>query len=124
MTYKRFEYISFDGFTDNGEYITPYQVVKLLNEQHEQIQFLNMKYAERTSIIGEQSLKIENLEKENEQLKKDREELFIRERNTKNEWRELKQENEQLKKELASFKPVIFESDGKPVTLYKKGDVE
>lgn len=37
---------------------------------------------------------------ENEQLKKDREELFIRERDTKNEWRELKQENEQLKQLL------------------------
>ena len=34
------------------------------------------------------------------------------------------EENEQLKKELESFKPIIFESDGKPVTLYKKGDVE
>lgn len=33
-------------------------------------------------------------------------------------------ENENLKKELESFKPIIFESDGKPVTLYKKGDVE
>ena len=36
----------------------------------------------------------------------------------------LHNENEQLKKELESFKPIIFESDGKPVTLYKKGDVE
>ena len=36
----------------------------------------------------------------------------------------LTDENEQLKKELESFKPIIFESDGKPVTLYKKGDVE
>ena len=36
----------------------------------------------------------------------------------------LAKENEQLKKELESFKPIIFESDGKPVTLYKKGDVE
>ena len=35
----------------------------------------------------------------------------------------LEEENEQLKKELESFKPVIFESDGKPVTLYKKEDV-
>ena len=35
--------------------------------------------------------------------------------------RELEKENEQLKKELESFKPIIFESDGKPVTLYKKG---
>lgn len=37
---------------------------------------------------------------------------------------DLECENEQLKKELESFKPIIFESDGKPVTLYKKGDVE
>ena len=37
---------------------------------------------------------------------------------------DLLNENEQLKKELESFKPIIFESDGKPVTLYKKGDVE
>lgn len=37
---------------------------------------------------------------------------------------DLEKENEQLKKELESFKPIIFESDGKPVTLYKKGDVE
>jgi hypothetical protein len=36
----------------------------------------------------------------------------------------LTEENEQLKEELESFKPIIFESDGKPVTLYKKGDVE
>ena len=37
---------------------------------------------------------------------------------------DLLNENEQLKKELESFKPIIFESDGKPVTLYKKGDFE
>ena len=40
------------------------------------------------------------------------------------EYNGLKDQNEQLKKELESFKPIIFESDGKPVTLYKKGDVE
>ena len=39
-------------------------------------------------------------------------------------YKQLKEENEQLKKELESFKPIIFESDGKPVTLYKKGDFE
>lgn len=38
--------------------------------------------------------------------------------------KELQDENEQLKKELESFKPIIFESDGKPITLYEKGDVE
>ena len=41
-----------------------------------------------------------------------------------NEYVDVKKENEKLKKELESFKPIIFESDGKPVTLYKKGDVE
>ena len=34
MTAKRFTYI--DGFEDNGEYITPYHVVELLNELHEE----------------------------------------------------------------------------------------
>lgn len=43
---------------------------------------------------------------------------------TNSEVVDLLNENEQLKKELESFKPIIFESDGKPVTLYKKGDVE
>lgn len=32
MTYKRFNYVAFDGFEDNGKYITPYQVVELFNE--------------------------------------------------------------------------------------------
>lgn len=41
---------------------------------------------------------LNELAEENEQLKKDREELFIRERDTKNEWRELKQENERLRR--------------------------
>ena len=36
MTAKRFTYI--DGFEDNGEYITPYHVVELLNELHEENQ--------------------------------------------------------------------------------------
>lgn len=40
---------------------------------------------------------------------------------------ELLDENEQLKKELDGFKPLIFETDGMPITLYEKkdgGDVE
>ena len=36
----------------------------------------------------------------------------------------LEEENEKLKEELESFKPIIFESDGKPITLYEKGDFE
>ena len=41
--------------------------------------------------------------------------------------KELEKENEQLKKELDGFKPLIFETDGMPITLYEKkddGDVE
>lgn len=48
----------------------------------------------------------------------------VNEYDLSSENRKLLNENEQLKKELESFKPIIFESDGKPVALYKKGDVE
>ena len=41
--------------------------------------------------------KMNELAEKNEQLQEQREELFIRERDTKNDWRELKQENELLK---------------------------
>lgn len=34
----------------------------------------------------------------------------------------LNDENEQLKKELDCFKPLIFETDGMPITLYEKKD--
>lgn len=39
---------------------------------------------------------LNTLHEENEQLRKDREDLFYCERDTKNEWRELKQENQEL----------------------------
>ena len=62
MNAKRFIYI--DGFEDNGEYITPYHVVELLNEQHETIQRLKQNIDELLSINVE-----EELLKENEELK-------------------------------------------------------
>ena len=34
MSGKRFTYIPFDGFEDNGEFITPHQVVDLLNKYY------------------------------------------------------------------------------------------
>lgn len=40
MTYKRFEYIAFDGFTDHEAYITPHKVANLLNEFYEKNQEL------------------------------------------------------------------------------------
>ena len=54
-------------------------------------------YAVMSEEKDRQSERIRKLQEENEQLKKQREELFIRERDTKNDWRELKQENELLK---------------------------
>lgn len=36
MTEKRFKYIMFDGFEDNGEYLNPQEVAKILNELYEE----------------------------------------------------------------------------------------
>ena len=55
MIYKRFTYIPFDGFEDNGEYIMPHTVANLLNEFYEE----NRKYRSQ----------LNDLKKENEQLK-------------------------------------------------------
>lgn len=65
---------------------------------------------------------LNQLNNENEQLKQQREELFIRERDTKNDWRELKQENEQLKAHN-QYLIELLESTGAIVEI-KKGDVE
>ena len=43
---------------------------------------------------------LEKLIEENDQLKKDRNDMFIRERDAENKWREVKKENEQLKIQL------------------------
>ena len=37
---KRFEYVPFEGFKDNGFYMSPYEIVDLLNEQDECIRQL------------------------------------------------------------------------------------
>lgn len=62
MTAKRFTYILFDGFEDNGEYITPHTVVEILNELHEENEELrllvntlkeqNMKFKLRLKDLG------------------------------------------------------------------------
>ena len=41
MTEKRFTYERCDGFEDNGVYITPYDVVELLNKQDNLINTYN-----------------------------------------------------------------------------------
>ena len=50
---ERFEYIPFDGFTDNGEYISPYNVVNLLNEFDEENKRLKEFIRNLTNFKGE-----------------------------------------------------------------------
>ena len=69
MTYKRFTYIPFDGFEDNGEFITPYQVVKLLNELHKENDALKQVLKTKV-VVNRQYEELQILKKENEQLKK------------------------------------------------------
>ena len=66
MTAKRFTYI--DGFEDNGEYITPYHVVELLNELHEENDVLKQELKTKV-VVNRQYEELQTLKKENEQLK-------------------------------------------------------
>ena len=50
---KRFEYICFDGFTDNGEYIMPHEVATLLNEYDEENRELKEFIRNLTNYKGE-----------------------------------------------------------------------
>ena len=100
MTAKRFKlgYVCGDyGLIDNDEWIDLYSMSEN-SEKNVQI-CIN---------------KMNELAEKNEQLKKQREELFIRERDTKNDWRELKQENESLKEENKFLR--------NKVATYKKGN--
>ena len=93
----------YSGVHDNGEQLTNFEVVDLLNDLSEDNEYLEKRFKEE--------------EWHYEHIDEDRDVWMYK-------CQELEKENEQLKKELESFKPIIFESDGKPVTLYKKGDVE
>ena len=53
---------------------------------------------------------VNELKQENEQLKQQREELFIRERDTKNDWRELKKKNNQLRNRLNDWHQRTFKA--------------
>lgn len=64
----------------------------------EKLEYQDYKAFEDSMMGDEVVNRLNELSEENQQLKKQREELFIRERNTKNEWRELKQENERLRR--------------------------
>ena len=52
MNEKRFKYTAFDGFEENGEYITPHQVATLLNEYYEE-----NKQLKRRLMIAEDKVK-------------------------------------------------------------------
>ena len=52
MTAKRFIYTT-DGFEDNGKYITPYYVVELLNELHEEVMDLRIENTKFKLIVSE-----------------------------------------------------------------------
>ena len=69
MTAKRFRYILFDGFEDYGEYISPNEVVNLLNALHEENKELKKENAQFDILIKNNQLAYIDLEKENEQLK-------------------------------------------------------
>ena len=77
------------------------QLVLFLNDQNQAIvdlydgcEYWSDKASERITL----------LEKENEQLKQDRDEMFIRERDARNELRDIKIENEKLKGEVKRLK--------------------
>ena len=108
-------------------------VEKELFEENEQLKQAYTQLKHRHSLLHDVCIDAEcdrdsyrkdivSLEEENEQLKKQREELFIRERDTKNDWRELKQENKQLKHSIK-----CLEADKMELQQYIKrmqGDVE
>lgn len=101
------------------------QLVVFLNDQNQAIvdlydgcEYWSNKASERITL----------LEKENEQLKQDRNEMFIRERDAQNELRNIKKENEQLKQSNQEAIELIYDGivemhDGKrdyAETLFNK----
>ena len=122
---KRFVAIGvewYDGFiqdhVDDCDLYGITEVVNYMNDQDVEIRTLSeMNKALRDDLDyfkaknGSLETGMFNLERENEQLKQQREELFIRERDTKNEWRELKQENEQLKQEIETLQEQLAHFD-------------
>jgi hypothetical protein len=85
MTKKRFKYIMFDGFEDNGKEMSPLEVEETLNKFQE----LSMEdYKKITRLENENK----ELKKENEQLKHDATVLICSNQ-------KYRKENEQLKQE-------------------------
>jgi len=136
MTEKRFKYIIFDGFEDNGKEMSPQEVEETLNKFQE----LSM----------EDYKKIKRLEKENKELKEENEQLKIKLENVedarksykedwkactaycdeyKNEIHDLKdningllEKNEQLKQEINMLKTTIGRNEEYIDRLTHKGE--
>lgn len=75
MSEKRFKYIAFDGFEDYGEFITPHQVVDLLNDLYDE----NMELKSKSKIIYERDAYkrlYDDLKEENKQLKQYKEAIW------------------------------------------------
>ena len=51
MTYKRFNYIPFDGFNDNGKELSAYEVLEILNDLHEENMMLKGEVAHYKLIL-------------------------------------------------------------------------
>jgi len=87
----------------NGEQLDTFdyteRLCELLNELAEENDVLKQQLKTK-HIVNKQYEELQRLKEENKELKQQREELFIRERDTKNEWRELREENKKLKEEL------------------------
>ena len=51
MTAKRFNYIPFDGFNDNGKELSAYEVLEILNDLHEENMMLKGEVAHYKLIL-------------------------------------------------------------------------
>ena len=120
MTEKKKRFTKCDDGTfcllDNGKGLEYDEVIDLFNELHEENDELKQRLQTR-HIVNKQYEELQQLKKENERLRKDREDLFYRERDTKNEWRELHIENKIFRKfiELNDFDPDEIIRQGKGI---------
>lgn len=94
---KRFNYIPFDGFNDNGKELSAYDVLEILNEQHETIQRLKQNITELLSVDIEEELLKENKELK-EQWKEKRHEDINELSVIAMKYKALEKENERLRR--------------------------
>lgn len=91
-------------------------------EANNEINKLKRENKKLNALCVEYGFEMGRLEEENEQLKKQREELFILERDTKNEWRTLKKENEELKFQNSNLMKEVAEYSRNAKELKKENE--